>query len=143
MAFTVQFQQDRWEIIVEDDDRTAYAYLVEDGQIVSDVWLANRVVAGPPEWRLPNARDLMPFLNPDEFVLPGRLQRRASDPDLLRVDWRLMDAVPRAVLTDRDEILAVLAPGARPGWSVDARRDGPLARLLSGAPGAGEKPREG
>jgi hypothetical protein len=49
MGFVRQFQRGDWEVIVEDDDRVAYAYLVREGRILADVWLYNRM---PAPWRL-------------------------------------------------------------------------------------------
>lgn len=38
-----------WRVVIEDDHRVAYAYLLEDGKIVGDVYQA-RNPAGPA-WR--------------------------------------------------------------------------------------------
>jgi hypothetical protein len=62
MGFVRQFQRGDWQVIVEDDDRVAYAYLVRDGRIVTDVWLYNRMPAPQrPPWHEPGP--VMPFLN--------------------------------------------------------------------------------
>jgi hypothetical protein len=63
MGFVRQFQRGDWEVIVEDDDRVAYAYLVREGRIIADVWLYNRLLAPwRPPWNEPGGE--MPWLAP-------------------------------------------------------------------------------
>ena len=116
-------------VVVEDDDRVAYAYLLVDGRIVADVWLYNRVPApAEPGWR--HGAEA-PFLNPVDFAgsdPPARV-REASD---LGVIWSAPeDQRLRVTVTARGEPLAILERGARPGWCRNARRDGPLAKVLT------------
>lgn len=44
MGFVRRFAHGGWTVVVEDDDRVAYAYLLHEGRIVGDVWLYNRSV---------------------------------------------------------------------------------------------------
>jgi len=55
----------RLSVMLEDDGRVAYAYLLQDGKVVGDVWLYN-VVETPErvDWK---DRSQMPFLNPKRF----------------------------------------------------------------------------
>ena len=46
----------RYSVVIEDDGRVAYAYLLHDDEIVGDVWLYNHGPApAEPEWRSPDA----------------------------------------------------------------------------------------
>jgi hypothetical protein len=110
-------------VIIEDDDRVAYAYLSDGGQITSDVWLYN--VAPAPDkvdWR---DESQMPFLNPKPFCKEESLARITEQSDVVC-----------AVSTDCVEVklggrvIARLKAGARPGWSILAGRKGPLAQPL-------------
>lgn len=111
------------EVIVEDDDRVAYAYLRDSGAIVSDVWLYN-VVPTPEtvDWR---DQDQMPFLNPRKYCKQGDLPRIVEP---ARVSCAQVS--DRFELRYDGELIAQLQPGARPGWSKLAAEDGPLALRL-------------
>lgn len=110
-------------VVIEDDGRVAYAYLLDGEDMIGDVWLYN--VSETPksvDWR---DRESMPFLNPREFCSSDRMPR-LSDASDLQCAW-LDDGVQ--VLLD-EQIVAVLAPGAKPGWSRYVVRPGPLARPI-------------
>ena len=111
----------RRAVIVEVDDRVAYAYLLENDEIVGDVWLYN--VAPTPEtvdWR---DRDAMPFLNPRSFCSDEPAPDLRQDVECRWVE----DAVE---ICAGGIVVGRLAAGAKPGWSRMARMDGPLARTL-------------
>jgi hypothetical protein len=73
-----------FSLIVEDDDRVAYAYLLHNEEIVGDVWLYNGDPApSDPQWGDPSGA---PFLNPQEFVLPFG-GPRLEDSRSVRVAW--------------------------------------------------------
>jgi hypothetical protein len=122
------------QVVVEDDGRVCYAYLVWSGGIVADVWLYNRV-EGPaePEWKLPDARSRMPFLN-----AAGHCAAETAvidDRDLVEVRWRdAPSGEPIAGIFVGAQLWAVLTPGALPGWSRFAERSGPVAMRLAECP---------
>jgi hypothetical protein len=117
-----------YRVVVEDDERVAYAYLLREGRIVTHVWLYNH---GPtpvePEWR---DRSKMPFMNPKGYAVGGIVRPIASD-DEVHVEWNERDAVIDDVsVYIRGEPIAKLSPGAKPGWCIYAAKDGPLAKVL-------------
>jgi hypothetical protein len=127
MGYVRQFVHGGWKIVVEDDDRVAYAYLLHEGRIVADVWLYNRTPAPQrPPWQEPKGQ--MPFLNSAHHVHVGG-SVRSPTPDAISVLWPdgTQSDLSITVCIDNDPI-AWLAPGAKPGWSALVKRDGPLAR---------------
>lgn len=112
-------------MVLEDDHRVAYAYLLDGERIVADVWLYN--VSPSPESEEWSDRSRLPFLNPKPFCLAGEtLPRLSIDSEVtcLRegkyVDVKL-----------GDEHVARFKSGVRPGWSKLAAKAGPLALPLS------------
>jgi hypothetical protein len=121
-----------FSVVIEDDDRVAYAYLLEDEKIVGDVWLYNRVSAPlVPEW---NDRTKAPFLNPQGFASEiGRPLTETAKPEVV---WIRRNAkFVRAEIYFANDLLAVLGPGERPGRSRNALKNGPLAKMLEKAHG--------
>ena len=112
-------------VMVEADQRTVYAYLQCNGEIVSDVWLANLVEPPQaPEWKDQGAQ--LPFLN------PGKYCRRICDRQFalndLSVAWGEERGAVSATLLSGDGRYAVLVDGVKPGWCFNAIKDGPLAK---------------
>ena len=70
--FYDQFYCDKcneYSIVIDDDGRVCYAYLLSNKKIIGDVWLYNKSQAPMhTDW---NNKNEMPFLNPIEFVLSG------------------------------------------------------------------------
>jgi hypothetical protein len=115
--------QGKHAVVLEDDGRVAYAYLLRDESLVSDVWLYN--VEATPEHVDWKDRSAMPFLNPRGFCA-DELTPRLREDAVIYCRW-----LPHAVEVLIDEVLiARLEPGAKPGWSKLAARSGPLARPL-------------
>jgi len=57
-----------YSVVIEDDGKVAYAYLLNKDEIVSDVWLYNqRQTPEQPEW---TEKSRMPFLNPRNYAKP-------------------------------------------------------------------------
>lgn len=56
----------RYSVVVEDDGRVCYAYLLLDGEIVADVWLYNS--AETPNDIDRQSKGDLPFLNPSTYV---------------------------------------------------------------------------
>jgi hypothetical protein len=115
--------QGKRAVVLEDDGRVAYAYLLQDEVLVSDVWLYN---AEPTPERVDwKDRSAMPFLNPRAFCV-DELTPRLREDAVIYCRW-----LPNAVEVVIDDMLfARLEPGAKPGWSKLAARSGPLARPL-------------
>ena len=114
---------------MEDDGKVCYAYLIaEDGNICGDVWLYNRCHAPTePEW---HKRENAPFANPasfsrqsSDFCLPGSVQE-------ISVEWIEVDQLEVARICLSGTYFAKLMDGAKPGWSLLAAKDGPLAQAL-------------
>jgi len=110
-------------LVLEDDNRVAYAYLLENERVVSDVWLYN--VAPAPEtvqWDDPTG---MPFLNPVHYCKIGPIPRLRPG-SVIQCRW-MANGVELFV----DGVKwARLAPEVRPAWSRWALRKGPLAQPL-------------
>lgn len=110
-------------VVLEDDGRVAYAYLLEHDSVVGDVWLYN--VGDAPsavDWRDQNQ---MPFRNPAKYCSQERLPRLRGD-SVVDCLWS-GDGVALSV---NGVVWARLRMGAKPGWSRAAAVDGPLARCL-------------
>jgi hypothetical protein len=122
-----------WSVVVEDDGRVAYAYLLRDGKITTDVWLYNRAPA--PEGFDPAERGTPPR-NPAEYcVVPP--PEPIHDEREVEVAWDAPKGqVESVTILIRGAPAARLAPKVLPGWSAGAARDGPAARVL--APPAGK-----
>jgi len=114
--------------VFEDDGKVAYAYLLEEGRIVADVWLYNRAAAPEtPEWRDPTAA---PFANPRGFASDEHFAPVADESE---VEFSWSDGpdeqtVLRVII--RGEYHARLVPGSKPGWCRLAIKNGPLALPL-------------
>jgi hypothetical protein len=130
VANSVVFDAPPWQVVVEDDGRVVYAYLLREQEIVADVWLSNRAVPSKPEWLEPNASERMPFLNPLPFVDPKSRGVTGLAVEDLRTRWREGGLVELCL---GEVTVATLAPGERPGRCVYADMDGPLAVCLSRA----------
>jgi hypothetical protein len=111
-------------VVLEDDGTVGYAYLLEHGKIVADVWLYNVGVA--PERVDWQDETRLPFQNPAEFCSTRTLRRLTP---ASRVECAC-DAGYFVDISIDGERVARLAPGARPGWSRFVDKDGPLARRL-------------
>ena len=121
-------------VVLEDDDRVAYAYLVDrelgegDGaaSIIGDVWLYN-VHSAPPELGPGNRGE--PPLNASPYVhdMPTLRLENASEVD---VRWFSIDERRHAEVVINGEVSARLCHGSKPGWSRLAAADTPVARRL-------------
>jgi len=119
-----------YSVVFEDDGRVAYAYLLDPrGDIVADVWLYNRSETPIlPEWE---NRQEMPFANPIGFVRKDVVYEVAETITDIEVQWEALEnGVPKANIYIRGKLFAVLMPGAKPGWSILAAEDGPLAKVM-------------
>ena len=116
-----------FSIVFDDDGKVAYAYLLENGKIIGDVWLYNRGdTPDEPEW---TDRTKMPFANPREFVSDSSVEP-AEDENDIDVEWKHEHGQTEGSVFLRGMLLGKLRPGANPGWSALAIKDGPLAKVL-------------
>jgi hypothetical protein len=131
---TVRFpaSDGRCVIVIEDDGRVGYAYLIDSrGEICGDVWLYNRCPApDEPEWDDPSGA---PFANPSAYVgscTAFPLPNSSAD---IAIDWARADGACLARIFVRKRLVAVVKSGAKPGWALLAKKDGPLAKSLNEA----------
>lgn len=119
-----------YSIAVEDDGNVAYAYLLKGDDIIGDVWLYNQSpTPKEPNW---NNKEMMPFLNPQEFIkenISPVLNSRE-----VRVDWKLSGSlvVDKVLIYVHNKLVAMLKIDSFPGWSTSVIKDGPLAKVLDG-----------
>lgn len=116
------------KVIIDDDGKTCYAYLLINEEIVSDVWLYN--VGEPPqnpEWLDQNK---MPFTNPAGFASTETFEP-ISDLSEISLDWNSDSSQLRQLdIFLRGKKHAVLRPNAKPGWCRLASKGSPVARPL-------------
>ena len=128
----VQFRDEQTgcAVVIDDDGRVAYAYLLDNnGVVLADVWLYNRCAApSEPEW---NARPSGPMANPRDYVrtdLAIALPEGEAD---FTIDWQLQSSSdPKVIVYLRQDEWAIMEPGTKPGSCRLAKVDGPLARAL-------------
>lgn len=129
MTIRVDDESSGYSVVMEDNGRVAYAYLLNsDGKIVGDVWLFNRVDAPlEPEWTDP---DKAPFANPADYAkeIGGHHAFECSDFDIV---WgRMPNGAVKATINHEGFCHAILGEGTKPGWSILASKDGPLAKAM-------------
>lgn len=114
---------DARDVVIEDDNRVAYAYLRDAGKVVGDVWLYNSVETPlEPDWDdFVNA----PFRNP-KALCSNEPFETLTEESRIRCEWS-----PAGADLYIDEVhWAHLQAGAKPGWSRLATGVGPLAHPL-------------
>jgi len=119
-----------YSVVFDDDGRVAYAYLLNDCEaIVSDVWLYNRCVSpSTPEWKDP---EKIPYANPIEFVRICENFSPVKDISEVRVQWGSSDGgAVKVNIFIRDNLVAILVDGEKPGRSILAAKNGPLAKVM-------------
>ena len=122
----------RYSVVIEDDGRVAYAYLLEDEDIIADVWLYNQS-ATPKiiDW---NEQSEMPFLNPLAFIIDeGAIEPLSTDEDI-EFKWIFLeDAIllKKVIISFGDKLTVALAPDSKPGWSNNVKNNGPLAKVFT------------
>lgn len=112
-------------IIIEDDLRVSYAYLLNQDDIVSDVWLFN-ILPTPDrvDWKDKNQ---MPFLNPIAYVGENQNFLRIGDESEITISWPENPQAGTYEIIIKGVKLAALKYGCFPGWSSAVKKDGPLA----------------
>lgn len=124
LIFTCEFDK-AYSVVVEDNGRVAYAYLLFYEDVVADVWLYNQADAPPGSFL---NTDELPALNPSAYIKPDFCIRPVIDPSDIKCEWdEISDGTLEVDILIRDKFIAQLIPGAKPGWSVGVAKDGPLA----------------
>jgi len=112
-------------VLIEDDDKVCYAYLLKEKRIVGDIWLYNSApTPNEPEWY---SKANLPFLNPAEFVSENLEPFNGSSPVVVTWDFG-EQTVAKIFLASR--LIAKLTEGSCPGWSSLVIKDGPLAQQM-------------
>ena len=116
-------------VIIEDDDKVCYAYLVVDESISSDVWLYNVCDApSEPEWIEGGE---MPFANSVAYISSERMNPITTPSDVA-LDWiSKTDSCLEVRVKVRGVVHALLRSGAKPGWCRLAVKSSPIARPLN------------
>jgi hypothetical protein len=122
-------ETDKHSLIIDDDGMVSYAYLLEGEEIIADVWLYNQ--AKTPDLRIWDSLEEIPFLNTAEYVNEDIIISPLSDPKDIFIKWEFKNEILEQVsIFIKDQLSAILKPGSKPGWSICAKKDGPLARVL-------------
>jgi hypothetical protein len=117
---------DNYSVLIEDDGRVAYAYLLEYGDVIGDVWLYNQEAAPTDSnW----ANQSSPYLNPAEYLDKGAAIAPIKNEKEVRCEWTesLNDGSIEVGIWLRDKFIAQVSAGSKPGWSVLVIKNGPLA----------------
>jgi hypothetical protein len=118
----------RYVCIIEDNGVVAYAYLMQDKKILSDLWLYNQAATPEfPEWK---NRTSPPFLNSAEYVDEHRMSAPIMTSSQVRVDWHFDQA--RELVGIEIWLHGIhygrLTLTSKPGATLAAKKDGPLAK---------------
>jgi hypothetical protein len=113
--------------VFEDDGNVAYCYIIENGEIASDVWVYNRREA--PITNPWNDYSDPPYLNPEKYAIKAnKLPESRSD---VTIEWvNEPGKKPIALVKVFDEVLARISSDVKPGYARLAHTEGPLARPL-------------
>lgn len=117
-----------YSLIIEDDGRVAYAYLMNNEAMIGDVWLYNQE-SSPLVVNWENKNE-MPFLNPLSFVninLPP-----IENDNEISLNWIFLDDddLQSVEIYIKGTLVAKVSPGSFPGWSTVVTKDGVLAKIL-------------
>ncbi|WP_341832464.1 hypothetical protein AACH28_05600 [Sphingobacterium thalpophilum] len=121
----VSTDRPEFAVLIEDDDKVCYAYLLNEERIVGDIWLYNSVpTPRESEW---HKKENLPFLNPAKFVKENLQPFDAISPVVVTWDFG-KETVANIFLASR--LIAKLTVGSFPGWSSLVTKDGPLAQKM-------------
>ncbi len=120
-----------FSMIIEDTGKVTYAYLLEDTNIVSDLWLRNN-------WPTPELIDWkdrvsMPFMNPLEYINSEKPIGVINSKSNISIKWNIFEdplIKVQAIIYIDEILIGVLRYGVRPGWSSLVKKDGPLAKKI-------------
>jgi hypothetical protein len=113
-------------VIIDEDEKTCYAYLLIGGEIVGAVWLYNRYEAPEvPEWELPNAKEHIPFANARAYI--NHEGPAVDEGSRVIVLWGPAGA---AVYLNGKDLHAIVGVGDFPGRCRYAAKDAFIARAF-------------
>lgn len=122
----------KYSLIIEDDGKACYAYLLFDNKVIGDIWLYNQSETPiAPEW---NKKEAMPFLNPKEFTKDVNEIGLLDCNREIEIQWSFVDdncTIDQVKIHVDGRIVAVMKQNSKPGQSINAKKDGPLAKLLN------------
>jgi len=122
-------ETDKHSLIIDDDGKVSYAYLLDGEEIIADVWLYNQ--AKTPDLAIGGSLDEIPFLNTVEYVNENIIMTPLSDPKDIFIKWEFKNGkLEQVSIFIRDRLSAILKPGSKPGWSICAKKDSRLAKVL-------------
>lgn len=120
-----------YSVIIDDDGRVCYAYLLLKNSLIGDVWLYNQSEAPlSTTWE----KEEMPFLNSTEYIKEGLKIFPISNSEEVHVEWDFMDdqfSLNQIKIYIRNQHTATIQPGSKPGWSLNVKKSGPLAKVLN------------
>ncbi len=115
-----------YSIIIEDDGRVAYAYLLKDEDIIADVWLYNHELApAVANWEESD----VPFINATIFIKAEAYANPIQNENELDFKWALANEIIVVSIYINGILIACLKPGDFPGFSTMVVKDGPLAKV--------------
>jgi hypothetical protein len=123
-------QQRDYTVVIEDNGKVAYAYLIFNTKIIGDLWLYNQDPSPlAASWGEPSAT---PFLNPLIYVDAERMATPILKDEDVSVKWEFGDGNDLLSLNIvlRGKLYGIMKPGSKPGWTVAAKADSPLAKRL-------------
>lgn len=116
-----------YSIIIEDDTKVAYAYLLKGENVVSDVWLYNSEETPKNiDW---NDIDNAPFLNPSTYANNVKEKIGKETLESIDIQWSILETI-KVKISLKNGIIVVLEEGKLPGWSNNVIKSGPLALKL-------------
>ncbi|HEX8549536.1 MAG TPA: hypothetical protein VF691_21415 [Cytophagaceae bacterium] len=121
-------RDNRLSFIIDCNGNVAYAYLLKDEDIVSDVWLYN--VEETPEVINWEDKHSMPFLNPKNYTRNDKKISDIKDLDEVSLEWECLQNEVTVTAYFNNSLKVILKLGTSPGWSNNVFKDGPLAKVL-------------
>jgi len=123
-------QCNEYSVVVEDNGMVCYAYLLSKNVVIGDVWLYNQSEApSSTEWK----KEGMPFLNSLEYIKEWTKIFPISKSEEVIVEWVFSDShcsLNQVKIIIRNQHTATIRPGSKPGWSLNVKKSGPLAKVL-------------
>ena len=117
-----------YSVIIEDNGRVAYAYIMEGEDCIGDVWLYNQQEAPiDSDW----SKQEMPYLNPMEYLNIDARVSPIKGKSEIYLEWAesLSDGTIEVSIYLQEKFIAQITSGSKPGWSTLVIKDGPLAQV--------------
>ncbi len=123
-------QDKRFSVVIDDNSIVCYAYLIKNNEIIGDVWLYNQEPS--PNFNEWDFKKDGPFLNPELYVSDEYKIMPLKEDDLVELNWGFLstELVFVEIYFDK-RLVALITPESKPGWSIFAKKNGPLAKVLN------------